>query len=54
MEGNAHSLFQQGSEACHNEFVLNKDGLMPVDMFLLAISESYSLFTFRQQEQPNE
>lgn len=54
MGGNAHSYFQQGSEARHNEFVLNRDSLMPVDMFLLAISVSYSLFTFRQQEQPTE
>lgn len=46
--------FSRGARHAIMSFVLNEDSLMPADMFLVAISVSYSLFTFGQHERPSE
>lgn len=46
--------FSRGAKHAIMSFVLNEGSLMPADMFLLPISVSYSLFTFKQHEPPNE
>lgn len=46
--------FSRGARHAIMSSVLNERSLMPGDMFLLPISVSYSLFTFRQHEHGNE
>lgn len=46
--------FSRGARHAIMSFVLNEGSLMPADKFLLPISVSYSLFTFRQHEPTNE